>query len=158
MDFHPRRVTRHNQRNCMIFIAWPHRMDGALMQVVRKYRPGSEHLCALDHDPIITFLNDATIQVRRVLLMRLLGYRHLLLAFGSPSRKSRTSQKFKSLKTVHALFYGQIDVGIGAHKIAKTITPMYTIFLFFDSGETSSSGFASLLLELRIKMNNAIIQ
>ena len=73
MDFHPRRVTRHNQRNRMIFIAWSHRMDGALMQVVREYRPGSEHLCALDHDPIITFLNDATIQVRRVLLMRLLG-------------------------------------------------------------------------------------
>ena len=37
MDFHPRRVTRHNQRNRMIFIAWSHRMDGALMQVVREY-------------------------------------------------------------------------------------------------------------------------
>ncbi len=59
---------------------------------------------------------------------------------------------------VHALCYGQTDDGIGAHKIAKIITPMYTIFLFFDNGEMSSSGLASLLLELRIKMNIAIIQ
>ena len=59
---------------------------------------------------------------------------------------------------VHAHFYGQTDAGIGAHKIAKIITPMEISFLFFDSGDTSSSGFASLLLELKIKMNSAIIQ
>ena len=59
---------------------------------------------------------------------------------------------------VPVLYYGKIDAGSGAHKTAKTITPMYTIFLFFDNGDMSSNGRASLLLELKIKMKIAIIQ
>ena len=59
---------------------------------------------------------------------------------------------------VHVPYYGKIDCGSGAHKNAKTITPMLTIFLFYDSGDMSSNGCASLLLELRIKMKIAIIQ
>ena len=58
----------------------------------------------------------------------------------------------------HVLYYGKIELGSGAHKTAKTITPTYTIFLFFDSGDMSSNGCASLLLELKIKMKIAIIQ
>ncbi len=48
--------------------------------------------------------------------------------------------------------------GKGAHKIANPIIPMYASFLFFESGEISSSGDELGLLELIKRINIAISQ
>ena len=55
-------------------------------------------------------------------------------------------------------YQGNKPEGNGAHKIANTTTPAYANFLFLESGDMSSRGFALGFLELMIRIKIAISQ